>query len=71
MPRGLGGKVDANGIKVRLPEDAATLLALLAVRAGRSPGEYARDVLMVHLYGVDELVKVHRDYYASLSRKRP
>lgn len=71
MPRGLAGKVDPNGRKVRLPDEADAMLVLRAMRAGKSPGEYLRDLVMVHLYGADELLKVQQSYLTGLARSRP
>lgn len=67
----MAGKVDPNGIKVRLGDEASALLALKATRLRMSTGEYLRNLVMVHLYGVDELTKLHRQRLEVVSQVGP
>ena len=62
------GKVDPNGRKVRLPDEADGMLVAKATEVGMSPGEYLRELVMVHLYGVDELARMHRSRLLSLAQ---
>lgn len=65
------GKVSPNGHKVRLPAEADELLVSRARRSGMSVGQYLSKLAMLHLYGVDELVRMQRQELEVLSRSGP
>lgn len=56
--------------KTRLPEVTDAELRARAAAAGRPVGEYMRDLINVHLYGVEHLVSVYREYLEGLSLNR-
>lgn len=71
MRNGAAFKVDPNGHKVRLGEEADVLLMVRAAHEGMSTGEYLRELVMVHLYGVDGLAKLHLERLSRLARHGP
>ena len=48
-------------VRARIPYEVKEGLSRLANESGMSEAEYVRDVLMVHVLGVDAVIKIHEE----------